>query len=201
MWHLAGVQWLWNEVVRTRAMNRDGIGQPEDRPDDELSPWFDDVSAGLVEALRSTDPATRLWSWAGGEQDAAWVARRQSHEAAVHRWDAQRAIGQPEPIEADLAADGIDEFFEWMLGSEDAAGFEGAASVALVPDDGGLPWVVNIEDGRVEIAHDVADGDALIRGGTSDLLLLIWRRVTPDTVHIEGNRPAVDRLLALADLT
>lgn len=121
VWHLANVQWLWSEIVRRRELDRDGIGQPEDRPDEELAPWFDEVSAGLAEALRSTDPSVRVWSWADGQQDVAWVARRQAHEVAVHRWDAQGALGAPEPIGSDLAADGIGEFFDWMLEPEDAA--------------------------------------------------------------------------------
>jgi len=201
VWHLAGVQWFWLQVVQTRATDREGIEEPLDRPDEELPAWFDDVSAGLVKTLEDTDPDTRVWSWAGGQQDVAWVARRQAHEAAVHRWDAQRAIGEPEPIAADLAADGIDEFFEWMLGPEDAAAFEGALAVRFAPSDGDRSWVVSVKDGRLDLNLDVATVDATARGSTSDLVLLLWRRLTPDDIQVEGDRATLERLLGLADLS
>jgi uncharacterized protein (TIGR03083 family) len=200
VWHLAGVQWFWSQVVRTQAVDREGIEPPVDRPDEELPSWFDDVSAGLTEALEFADVSTRVWSWAGGQQDIAWVARRQAHEAAVHRWDAQRAIGEPEPVAADLAADGIDEFFEWMFGPEDAMGLDGAVAVRLAPSDGERSWVMRVEDGRRELGVDVATADVTARGSTSDLLLLLWRRLTPDDIQVEGDRAALERFLALADL-
>jgi mycothiol maleylpyruvate isomerase-like protein len=64
--HLGGVQWFWAEVVRTRATDRGGIPEPRDVPDDLLPAWFDEVSAGLIAALASSDAGTRVWSWAGG---------------------------------------------------------------------------------------------------------------------------------------
>jgi len=149
--------------VRERALEREPIGHPDDRPDEELAPWFDEVSAGLLEALRSTDPAVRVWSWAGGQQDVAWVARRQAHEAAVHRWDAQGALGTPDPIAADLAADGIGEFFDWMLTSEDADGFDGVVRVGLEPTDLDAARTIEIGDGRID-PHADATPEVMVRG-------------------------------------
>jgi len=200
VWHLSSVQWVWNEIVRARALEREAIGQPDDRSDEELGDWFDEVSAGLVEALRSTDPEVRVWSWAGGQQDVAWVARRQAHEAAVHRWDAQSALGTPEPIGSDLAADGIAEFFDWMLTSEDATGFDGTVRVRLAPTDREVARTIEISDGRIDpTAHTTPD--VTVRGSASDLLLLLWRRVGPDGAAVEGDRAALDRFLAVADLS
>lgn len=200
VWHLASVQWVWREIVRQRVLEREPIGQPEDRADAELAPWFDEVSAGLVDALRTTDPSVRVWSWADGQQDVAWVARRQAHEAAVHRWDAQNALGSPDPIASDLAADGIVEFFDWMVEPEDAAGFDGSVSVRLAPTDRGGAWTVTIGDGRIDRSDD-DQADATVRGTTSELLLLLWRRVGPDDVGIEGDRSALERFLAVPDLS
>ena len=200
VWHLASVQWVWAEVVGKRALEREPIGQPEDRPDEELVPWFDEVSDRLVSALRSTDPTVRVWSWADGQQDVAWVARRQAHEAAVHRWDAQGALGTPEPIASDLAADGMAEFFDWMLTSEDATGFDGVVRVRLTPTDHGEARTVEVAEGRIDPSAE-ATPDVTVRGTASDLLLLLWRRVTADSVAVEGDRAALDRFLAVADLT
>ena len=42
--------------------------------------------------------------------------RRQAHEVAVHRWDAELATGDPAPIAAELAADGVDEWLGLLRG-------------------------------------------------------------------------------------
>lgn len=201
VWHLGGVQWFWSEIVRTRATEREGIAQPLDPPDDELPSWFDDVSTGLVDVMEAADASMRVWSWAGGRQDVAWVIRRQAHEAAVHRWDAQRSIGEPEPIASALAADGIAEFFDWMFGPEDVAGAEGSVTVQLAPTDADATWVVGVRDGLIDLAAEPADADATARGSSSDLLLLLWRRIGPDDVQVEGDRAALQRFLALVDLS
>jgi uncharacterized protein (TIGR03083 family) len=201
VWHLGGVQWFWSEVVRRRATDREGIEEHREMPDDRLPTWFDGVSEGLIGALVSSDPGTRVWSWAGGQQDVAWVARRQAHEAAVHRWDAQLATGEPEPIDAALAADGIDEFFEWMFGPEDVQGFDGSVGVHLAPTEGETTWVVSVRDGRIDLGGDAATADVTARAPASDLLLLLWRRVGPDDVKIEGDRSALERFLAIVDLS
>lgn len=76
-----------------------------------LIAWIDDGIAALLSELDPTDldlpcptfvgPATRRW----------WL-RRQAFETAVHRWDAQRAVGEPEPIPN--AGAGIDEWFDLL---------------------------------------------------------------------------------------
>jgi len=201
VWHLGGVQRFWAEVVRTQTMDRATVEPPADVTDDELLSWFEDISAGLQEALETTDPAVRVWSWAGGQQDVAWVRRRQAHEVAVHRWDAQNAVGEAEPIAPTLAADGIDEYFTWMLDPEEAEGFEGSVTIRLAPTDVDASWVVDVHDGRVGLTSDDIVVDITVRAPTSDLLLLLWRRVAPDDVEVDGERSALERFLAISDLT
>ena len=200
VWHLGGVQWFWSEIVRTRATDREGIAKPLDRPDDELIDWFETVSAGLVTALEDADPATRVWSWAGGQQDLAWVMRRQAHEVAVHRWDAQLTVGQPEPIATSLAVDGIDEFFEWMFDLEGVQDSGPSVAVRLTPTDADRSWVVSVRDGTIDLAADATAAEATARASTSDLLLLLWRRVAPDAVAVDGDRSALERFMEIADL-
>jgi uncharacterized protein (TIGR03083 family) len=199
--HLGGVQWFWSEIVRTRATDPKAIEQPIDRSEDELLAWFGDVSGGLVNVLEATDPSTRIWSWAGGEQDVAWVRRRQAHEVAVHRWDAQSAVSRPEPIVSALAADGIDEFFEWMFDPADVEGSQASVAVRLAPTDGDATWVVGVRDGVIDLAADATAIDVTARASTSDLLLLLWRRVGSDDVEVEGDRSALARFLAIVDLS
>src|SRR5436853_2280111 len=79
-----------------------------------LTPWFEDVSPHLVTLLRATPPETRVWTWMPDDQSARFVGRRCANELAVHRFDAQTAHGDPDPIDAALAGDGIEEIFMMM---------------------------------------------------------------------------------------
>ncbi|MEO8424534.1 MAG: SCP2 sterol-binding domain-containing protein [Actinomycetota bacterium] len=119
----------------------------------------------------------------------------------VHRWDAQRSVGEPEAIDPALAADGIDEFFEWMFDPEEARGFEGSVGVELAPTDTDATLVLSVRDGRLDLAGDAVAVDVTVRASMSDLLLLLWRRVVPDDVQIEGDQSALERFLSIVDLS
>ena len=51
--------------------------------------------------------------------EARFWSRRQAHEIALHRVDMELArpgdAGPPDPIESELACDGIDEFLEQVV--------------------------------------------------------------------------------------
>src|SRR5581483_7741703 len=92
-----------------RALTEHVPALPAD--DDDVAAWFDGCARGLVDELHATTPDTNVWTWVPDQQHAAFVARRAAHELAVHRYDAQLARNTNEPIEADVAADGIEEIF------------------------------------------------------------------------------------------
>ena len=54
---------------------------------------------------------TAVWTWFPPDQTARFVARRIANEIAIHRVDAQVARGSQKPVDAELAADGIEEIF------------------------------------------------------------------------------------------
>jgi uncharacterized protein (TIGR03083 family) len=146
--------------------------------------------------LADADPGTRIWTWAG-EQEVTWIARRMAQETAVHRWDAQRAAGSPQPIDAELAVDGIDEFLTWFLEPpEDGA----AGSVHLHAGDAPGEWWVAPEGGRWAVEREHRKGDVALRGPASDLLLALWRRVERSALDVIGDEALADRFLGHADL-
>jgi uncharacterized protein (TIGR03083 family) len=82
--------------------------------DDELIGAYRAGLARLVAALGGADPAIRCPAFLPAPSPLAFWARRQAHETAIHRFDAQsaRREGPPDPREAfppDFAIDGIDE--------------------------------------------------------------------------------------------
>ncbi|WP_284117256.1 maleylpyruvate isomerase family mycothiol-dependent enzyme [Streptomyces fragilis] len=76
----------------------------------ELLAWFADGHAELTRTLASADPATDCWHFLRAPSPLAFWARRQAHETAVHRMDAEAARGlEPTPVATEFAVDGIDE--------------------------------------------------------------------------------------------
>ena len=80
--------------------------------DDALVAWFRSGHAALVDALRSAPPDLECWTFLAAPSPLAMWARRQAHETAVHRVDAEAAAGgidRRTPLPPEFAADGIDE--------------------------------------------------------------------------------------------
>jgi uncharacterized protein (TIGR03083 family) len=165
-------------------------------PDGELVAWAARQAIELGRTLRETDPATPVWTWAP-QKDVAFIVRRMAQETAVHRWDAEAAAGEPGPIEAELASDGIDEFLAFFLDHRFRDGGRLDGSVHLHATDTPGEWLVHEEpDGALTVTAAHAKGDAAVRGPASDLLLALWRRVGLDRVEVLGDRDVAERLVA-----
>jgi hypothetical protein len=58
-----------------------------------------------------------------------------AEECALHRWDAQNAFDEAQPVDADLACLGVDEFFEVAaVGVLQARGLRAGANAPPAPD-------------------------------------------------------------------
>jgi len=169
---------------------------------DAVVPWFEEGLAALVDVLASADPDRPVWNWSETKpQTAAFWPRRMAQETAVHRADVQLAIGRVDPIDAALAADGIDEFFEVCLPLDVDAFAGDGETVAVRTADAPTEWYVTALPGAAEISRGTAaEPAATIGGRASDVLLLLWRRLGTDAVDVFGDRALVERFLAAADL-
>jgi uncharacterized protein (TIGR03083 family) len=194
VYHLGEVHRFWTWVVEHRADSPDDYEEPA-RPDDEdLVAWYRDSLTHLLEVLGEADPATPVWTWSS-QKDVAFIQRRMAQEAAVHRWDAQRAAGHAEPIDPALAVDGIDDFLHHFLAAP-AAGATG--SVHLHAEDG--EWFVAPAGDHWDIERQHRKGDAALRGSGSDLLLALWRRADPGALDVVGDEAAARRFLGHSNL-
>ena len=110
-------------------------------------------------------------------RDVAFVRRRIAHETAVHAWDAGDAAGSRQPLDADLAVDGIDEFFEIFTPLTPGAPIEPVTTVHLHATDRDGEWLISVGGGLFQIERGHAKGDVAVRATASDLLLLLWNRV------------------------
>src|SRR5262249_34298234 len=140
----------------------------------------------LADALERADPDDACWSWTDDRTVRFW-ARRQAHELAIHRWDAQRAAGNPEPIEHEQAVDSIQELFDIRDFRPDGVPPGHGETLHLHCTDGEGEWLARFEPDRAIVTHEHAKADAAARGTASDLLLLMWGRIPVEQVEVFGD--------------
>ena len=123
-------------------------------------------------------------------------ARRQAHETAVHRADAELArAGAVTPFEPAFAADGIDELLFGFLARRKRRGDEGApeGSMVLEATDFAASWTVRIRAKGVTALAGDHGGDLSVRATASDLYLFAWNRRGVQGLEVSGNRDVVKR--------
>ena len=200
-WHIGEVHWFWGTVVRDRLTDPDGYLEPA-RPatDEDVFAFADESANALVDALASTDPSTAVWTWSK-QNDVGFVARRMAQETAVHRVDAERAAGADYRIDAELAADGVDEFLEHFLSDvvKGAPPLGGSVHVHCVDVAG--EWTVTVDEADTYVVtREHAKGDAALRGDAHDLLMVLWRRAPLESVDVLGSRDVAERFIARTNL-
>jgi uncharacterized protein (TIGR03083 family) len=167
----------------------------------ELLDWFQDGAALLLDTLQHVSPEEQIGTWFPPDQTGGFWQRRMAQETAVHRWDAQSALGREQPIDRELARDGIDEVMdvqipmrrEWQT---PRAG-EGESFHFHTTDIDG-EWLLRFEPTGYRVTHEHARADAAVRGTASDVLLFLWGRLPPERLEVFGDRALLDRFFELA---
>jgi uncharacterized protein (TIGR03083 family) len=170
-WHIVEVHDFWAWVVQHQTMDPSGYPEPERVVDDELVTSVRAGAKHLADVLAGADPATPVWTWSA-QRDVGFIQRFQVQEMALHRYDAEGAVGPPSALAADVAVDGLTVFAQFLV----PAGTE--QSIVALPS-GAKPVVV----GSGEPA-------AVLEGSPSDLLLALWRRVPLDPFVVDGTAAA-----------
>lgn len=197
-WDVAELVRHTSEVHRHKAAIIRAGGQPwDDRetgPEDpsEVLGWYREGLDDLIRLFETTADDAPAKTWGTGTT-VGWWLRRMAQETAVHRWDAENAVGDAAPIDPELASDGIDEFLSEFVPGEEIPWDGPAGTIHLHCTDVHGEWTVTLEPGAVptyEPGH--SKGDAAVRGAASDVLLFVWRRVGADAVEILGDTSLVD---------
>lgn len=193
--HLGGVHRWARAAILTGPGPLDEKTIPAGR--DAVVAWFAEGAAALHETLAATDPDAPCWTFSLETTASFWL-RRQALETTVHRWDAESSQGEPGPIAADLAVDGlheaVDMFFPRQVRLQRIAPL--VRSLRLVPDEG-APRVL-AGDGTA--APTETGADAEIAGPGEALALLVWGRTVLDDprLRLSGSRAAAEEVLAVA---
>lgn len=220
VWHVgAEVHHFWAYVLRTRPeppKDYVELDRPTER--DELLALARQSSVELVEELAKADDDEAAWSWHPQLQTVGFTRRRQAHEMVIHRVDAEHALGARSSVDAELAADGVDEYLDWMLGAKPPWGtwHPGGRYVSFASTDLGVRTVVEIgrltgtpADGNpvdeVDLAvvdPTVADsitGDVTVSAPAAELYLWLWHRIDADTVSVDGDRSVLAEIQPMLD--
>jgi uncharacterized protein (TIGR03083 family) len=202
--HTAEVYYNWDQNVSRRAVDRADLeARPafESAPREQLVEQLRLRADRLIATLAATPLETPVWNWSSTQpKTVAFVPRRMAHETSVHRWDAQAAAGATGPIDADLAADGVDEFFFVHLPEETAPAPE-PGTLHLHRTDGPGEWLVRMGPDGVSVTTEHAHGDAAVRASASDLVLMLWRRIPASGLETHGDTAVVERFVNWVDLT
>jgi uncharacterized protein (TIGR03083 family) len=172
--------------------------------DDALVRWFREGHAALVRTLEEADPDLDCWAFLSAPSPLAFWARRQAHETAIHRADAEQAAGGAGQAPADggaddgiwfepaFAADGVDELIMGFLARNIRRGnWPGlGGSLAIHAEDGpgaAAGWLVSGGPGASAVSRGIGPADCAVTGRASDLYLLLWNRDRAGTVAVTGD--------------
>jgi uncharacterized protein (TIGR03083 family) len=181
------------------------LGLPSDPRD--YADWLAAGAEPLASAFSTADPDAPMWAW-GADQHARFWPRRMVHETTVHRVDAEIANGAPSRIDAETAADGIDELLENLPTASyfrpRVAELRGSGeSIALRSTDAAHSWIIRLEpDGYQWERGATSDATVGVAAGTDTLLLLLYARGAPsgDGIEVVGDDSVLARWLECSAL-
>ena len=172
-----------------------GVG-PEDT---ELAAWLRQGCAALVAALSAAPADLECWSFLPAPSPLAMWARRQAHETAIHRVDAELAAGSTvSPFAPPFAADGVDELLTASCraappscGPKSPPPWRCAAATST--PSGRCTSMTTASRPRTEPATTTAA--CTVTGAAGDLYLALWNRAGPDALVIDGDASVLDLFL------
>lgn len=159
--------------------------------DPGLAGWLREGHERLVTTLENAPADLRCWTITNAPGPRDFWARRQAHETAIHRVDAELAAGTVTGFEPMHASDGIDELLVWFIGRpgrSPSAPEEMTLGVFATDVDRGWTAVFGPETARGH--RGLADADCTVSGPAADLYPYLWNRTPLGNLQVEGD-PAV----------
>jgi uncharacterized protein (TIGR03083 family) len=200
----------WAAGFVTRGLTRPEGGASEAEilsqgPGDAGLPgWFREGHAALVQALHAAAPGLGCWAFLSAPSPLAFWARRQAHETAIHRADAEQAAASvgaaagradtaPGPaFEPAFAADGVDELIMGFLARNISRGswpgLDGSLAIhAADGPAGAADWLVTGGTAAPRVSRASAPADCDVTGPAADLYLTLWNRRPADGLRVAGD--------------
>jgi uncharacterized protein (TIGR03083 family) len=167
----------------------------------ELVDWLGESTALLLDALQEAGPDRGCWTWWGDSQSpqtAGAVARHQLQQMAVHTYDAQLAVGAPQPLPEAVALDGVDEFLSTCCATRSPWPHEPA--VVDYHASEGRSWRLRLSADGARVAADPTPSegapDFSARATAHGLVMALYGRNGLESLEIQGDARVFDQLAA-----
>jgi uncharacterized protein (TIGR03083 family) len=156
--------------------------------------WYESCLATLLTELRDRDPAAPTFTWWPTDRTVGFWYRRMAQETAVHRLDVEDGLGDPTPVDPELAVDGIDEVLDAFLATFGGTVDHAAPPPTVAVRSAGRTWRVTLGPDAVALARDDGEAEATVAGDPEPVLLWLWGRRPDATVALEGDPAALAAL-------
>ncbi len=162
-------------------------------PDDgDLIGWYLETNANLVQALESAPSDLDCPTFLPAPSPLAMWARRQAHETAIHRFDAQSAVGAGSGFDPVFASDGIDELVAASAPRRNEFPVESAKTMMVHATDTDDRWHITLAPDGITTIRGDGPADVTLTGDASDLYLVLWNRAEDSTITITGDSDVLD---------
>jgi uncharacterized protein (TIGR03083 family) len=188
--HIGGVhRWAADHVANARQGfdSEAGAAVGTGPADAELSDWCNAGRAELLHALRGAPSDVDCSTFVPWTSPLEFWARRQAHETAIHRADAEAAGGTTPVFDPAFALDGIAEILEVFASRR--KGFE-PATLLLAPTASPATHLT-LTDSGAQLGDPADTADVTVSGTPSDIYLWLWQR--PAAVSFEGASEVAER--------
>jgi uncharacterized protein (TIGR03083 family) len=156
--------------------------------DDDLPAWLESGVADLADSLVSAEPDLEAFTFLPATSPLAFWARRQAHETSIHRIDAEQVVPPVSSIDAEFAADGLDELLVGFASRPGKLYSDHPHVLHLHAADTSEDWAVAFgPDGGAVMNGRPPRAQCRVSGSAAELYLLMWNRRSSEGLDVEGD--------------
>jgi uncharacterized protein (TIGR03083 family) len=196
--HIGGVhRWAAGNIAKGRVSEDEAEQMFIAPPDPALLSWYADGYAALLTTLAEADRDVECFTFLPEiTSPLEFWARRQAHETAIHRVDAESAVGATPGFDVGFAVDGLDELINGFVRRKGGRlRSDPTVTIAVAPSDAPAAWWIQVgPEGRsiTTTTGEVPPADLTLRGPAERLYLLLWNRAGRDHVDVIGRDALLD---------
>lgn len=160
--------------------------------DEDLAGHYLATNENLVAELLHAPTDLETWTFLPAPSPLQMWARRQAHETAIHRYDAESATGTTTAYSPAFASDGIDEVLTAMAPRTDQLPLDSHITMAIRPTDVPERWLVTMGPDGISTLREDRPADLALTGLASDLYPCVWNRGDDSAIGIDGDATVLD---------
>ena len=165
-----------------------GVFWPEDA---DLVDHYLATNENLLRELEAAPADLPAMTFLPAPSPLAMWARRQAHEIAMHRFDAEHAAGTVTGFDPEFATDGIDELVCGFAPRKSSLPLEQDQRMGIRTTDTSAEWVVTMGPAGIDTVRRGDDADVVVSGKAEDLYLMLWNRGDREALSIDGDASIV----------